>query len=615
MRPPEVPESWIKRVLPPLWSFLPASMPAMARRNYRYELTAAFFLPFILAVVDSAIIGVVVKNAYAGVVDETLLNFVVAVITASAAFSNIVSFAWVRLSHGRDKVPFINGLQVGMIVLVGLIGAMPRSVTGLWMLAGCVLAARFCWAGFITIRSTIWRQNYSRPVRARVTGKLATVQVLTLALLGLGLGASMDADPEWFRVLLPAGCVLSLAGVWAWSRIRLRGRASLIGQERASRGDGDAPSFNPAGMVRLLAGDRMFAGYMACMFLLGLGNLMQTPLLVVLLRDEFHMEYLGGIKLTSSIPLAMMPISIPLWARLLDRVHVIQFRRFHSWFFVVAAAVSTLAVHRQTAWLLTISAVVQGLAYGGGALAWNLGHLDFAPAHRASAYMGVHVTLTGVRGLIAPFLSVGLYELLLNRAPHASTWAFGACFVFCAIGAVGFQVLARRKLQADALLRPAETAPPTRVGQGGGPGDRGTEGQRDRGTEGQRDRGTEGQRDRGTEGQRDRGTEGQRDRGTEGQREREGERRGVLLGGSCGLRPVSLRASVPPAFCRSGVLAIRPLCQTHQLISILRGWALACLGSVRVNSPFLSSALALPSSTTLGSATRRLSEPTRRSLR
>ncbi|MCC7389748.1 MAG: hypothetical protein IT431_13380 [Phycisphaerales bacterium] len=456
---------WLRRALPPLWSFMPASMPPIARRNYRYELTAAFFLPFLLTIVDSAVMSVVVKNAYAGVVGETLLNFIVGAIAASVAFSNIVSFVWVRLSHGRDKVRFINGLQVAMIVLVGAIGLMPRTEGGMWGVLACVLLARFCWAGFVTIRSTIWRQNYSRPVRARVTGKLATVQVLTLSVLGLGLGSAMDLDPSLFRVLLPGGCVLSIVGVWAWSRIRMRGRVSLLSQEAASKDDGDAPSYNPVGMMRLLAGDRMFAGYMGCMFLLGLGNLMQTPLLVVLLRDEFLMEYKQGILITSSIPLAMMPVSIPLWARLLDRVHVIQFRRVHSWVFVASAAVTTAAVQTHTVWLLWCAAMVQGLAFGGGALAWNLGHLDFAPAHRASAYMGVHVTLTGVRGLISGFASVGLYEALQGRVSHASTWAYAACLALCVAGAVGFQLLARRKSLLDRLSeRPAETAPPSRVG-------------------------------------------------------------------------------------------------------------------------------------------------------
>lgn len=436
----------------------------MARRNYRYELVASLFLPFLLSVVDGAIIGVVVKNSYERVVDGRVLNFVVAVITAAMAFSNIVSFVWVKLSHGKDKIRFINGLQVAMILMVALIAFMPRSAAGMWGLTACVLFARFCWAGFITLRSTVWKQNYSRNVRARVTGKTATVQVLTMAALGVGLGAAMDEDPGWFRLLLPTGCALSLIGVWAWSRVRLRGRASLLLEERRSRETGGAPSFNPLAMVRLLREDRMFAGYMACMFLLGLGNLMQTPLLVVLLREQFGLEYLGGIRITSSIPLVMMPFSIPIWARLLDRVHVIRFRQIHSWFFVVSCGITTVAVSTNTAGLLVVSAVVQGLAFGGGALAWTLGHLDFAPAARASEYMGVHVTLTGVRGLIAPFLSVGAYEALQPHTEHAAVVAYGMCLTLCLCGAVGFSVLARRKLASDRRSRPVETTPPSRLG-------------------------------------------------------------------------------------------------------------------------------------------------------
>jgi hypothetical protein len=50
-----------------------------------------------------------------------------------------------------------------------------------------------------------------------------------------------------------------------------------------------------------------------------------------------------------------------------------------------------------------------GAARSGGGLAWNIGHNDFAPSERAGAYMGVHVTLTGIRGAFAPFLGMALY--------------------------------------------------------------------------------------------------------------------------------------------------------------------------------------------------------------
>ena len=53
-----------------------------------------------------------------------------------------------------------------------------------------------------------------------------------------------------------------------------------------------------------------------------------------------------------------------------------------------------------------------GAAYAGANLGWNLGHNDFASLGRAQHYMGVHVTLTGVRGAIAPPAGILFYEAL-----------------------------------------------------------------------------------------------------------------------------------------------------------------------------------------------------------
>ncbi len=433
-------------------SFTPRSMPLFAARNYQYELLSSFYLPFLLAVVDSTIIAVVAKNAFEGVVSPGNLNLVVAVLTASTSFANIVSFAWVRLAHGRDKVRFINGLQLGMIVTVALIGLVPRDAFGLSALVVLVLLARFCWAGFVTLRTTVWRQNYPRDLRARVTGKLSTIQVLSVAVLGFGLGMAMDLDERAFRVFFPVGACLALTGVWAWSRVRVRRGPALVGSERVSGGQGAGPSISPLSIVRLLRQDRRYASYMGCMMVLGLGNLMVSPVLVIALRDLFEMEYLGGILIANSLPMAMMPLSIPLWARVLDRVHVIEFRAIHCWFFVTTSVIITIAAVTRSPGLLYLSAIIQGLAFGGGVLAWNLGHLDFAPAHRASEYMGVHVTLTGLRGLMAPFLAVGIWRGLEHLSPGAGAWTFAFCAGLSAVGGIGFWRLRnarRRELLAD----------------------------------------------------------------------------------------------------------------------------------------------------------------------
>lgn len=435
----------------------------MSRRNYALELRSALFLPFLLVVVDSSVVGVIVKNAYEGVVPTRTLNLAVAILSASTAAANIVSFLWVRLSNGLDKIRFINALQVSMIVLVVAIGLAPRTAVGMWAVVGAVVAGRLCWSGFITIRSTIWGMNYGPHVRARVTGKLATVQVTMVALLGLVLGKAMNVFPQADRWFYPVGGVLALVGVWAWSGIRVRGHRALLSAERARTGD-EAPTFNPMGIWRLLRADPLYGRFMLSMFLLGLGNLMIVPILVIAVRDQFQMGYFGGIVVNSSLPLFMMPFMIPVWARLLDRVHVVQFRAVHSWVFAGAALITYLAVELHSPWLLYLSAVLMGLGYAGGVLAWNLGHLDFAPRGMESQYMGAHATLNGVRGIIAPFLAVGLYESLGSIGRGWSAGAFAVTAAITLAGAIGFVRLSRTLPPGGwRRLAPIETAPPAKA--------------------------------------------------------------------------------------------------------------------------------------------------------
>jgi MFS family permease len=158
----------------------------------------------------------------------------------------------------------------------------------------------------------------------------------------------------------------------------------------------------------------------------------------------FHLGYWPSILITSAIPDIVMPLAIPLWARLLDRCHVVQFRSMHAWSYVSASLGMLIAVTTGQAWLLFIMAALVGIADAGGVLAWNLGHNDFAKDHNASQYMGVHVTLTGIRGLIAPFLGVGIYQLLNHWHPGSGVWVFLPCLLLNACGAFGFVLMARQ---------------------------------------------------------------------------------------------------------------------------------------------------------------------------
>ncbi len=435
-------------------SFSPRSMPPLSRRSYAIEALTTVFFAIALAVIEGGVISVFTKQAYSDVVPQGFLNLAVALIGVSAEIANLLSFIWSAFSVGRAKVPLINALQAAVVGLVALIALVPRSSPGLAILLFVVLAARFCWSGVITIRPTIWRANYPPRVRARIVGKFSTLQQLMIAVVGITLGATLDRWADGAGTLTTTAAGLGALGVWATSKQRVRrGPAAVRAEIRAGI---MMPWQGPGVVWKILRRDARYAQFMIAMFVLGFGNLMVTPILVIILKEQFAKGYLGGILVTTGIPSLVMPIAIPLWARLLDRAHVVRFRSIHGWVFVAAAISFGLGVLTHRIELIYLGSVIQGVAIGGGSLAWNLGHVDFAPPSEVSHYMATHVTLNGLRGLIAPIFAVTLYQALASLGlTHAAAAAavLATSTAFCVVGTAGF--VAMRLSMGASAARPS----------------------------------------------------------------------------------------------------------------------------------------------------------------
>ena len=89
-----------------------------------------------------------------------------------------------------------------------------------------------------------------------------------------------------------------------------------------------------------------------------------------------------------------------------------------------------------------------GLA--GGSLGWTLGHNDFAPRGEETRYMALHVTLTGVRGLVAPPLGIASFYLFERIQPGLGPWALFVPLALLVAGAREFNLLRRQRRRAAA---------------------------------------------------------------------------------------------------------------------------------------------------------------------
>jgi len=373
---------------------------AVSQRSFRYEQLTELTLPVAFTLLEGGIVGVLAAKIY------QVSPLVLAVITAAPMFGNLSSFLWNKLATARTKVRFANVVQLLTILCVLAIAVAPVNQIGTVLLVAGMILSRLLIAGIITVRSVVWSLNYPRSLRARTTGRLQIITSLVTVVISSLVGLLLDANAESFRWIYLGGAISGIVGIWFFSHVKIVGESRHRVLERRSQ---RPEATSRTGFFEVLKNDRNYASYQTHQFVAGCANMLLEAPLVFLVTRELHANYTESIGITMIIPFAMSVVTLPLWARYLDRVHVAEFRARQSVLWIISQLVLCLGALAGSLIWIGVSRMVQGIARGGGSLAWQLGHNDFANPDQLSAYMGIHVTLTGVRGAIAPFLGMFLY--------------------------------------------------------------------------------------------------------------------------------------------------------------------------------------------------------------
>lgn len=400
----------------PIRFFSTQNFPPMTRQSYLQELKTVSTVYIAIALVEGAVIGILAKKVFH--VSDYQLTF----ITAAPMFANLTSFIWEHIAFARPKVRLICQIFLTVLFCISLVAFLPISPIGRWALTGLIILIRCLVTGVVTLRSIIWRHNYPRHIRSRITGRTAIIVQLAMLLTPIACSLVMDIHESAFRIFYPFGALVAVAGVISFSKIRLRHEKALLKHESSSHRDRSIQSpsarvWPGARMITILKKDALFRRYLLWQFFAGVSNMMAEPVFIKIIAERtegLQYEYIASTGIAQTLPVLVAMSVTPLWAHYLDRVHVARFRVIHSWFWCIAQTLIGIGVLYTgniyvALGIFALARFIHGIARGGGILAWNLGHLDFASKELAAVYMGIHVTLTGIRGAIAPLIGMVLY--------------------------------------------------------------------------------------------------------------------------------------------------------------------------------------------------------------
>jgi MFS family permease len=365
----------------------------LVRRNFTFDATGAVGTGLVNALIVN-FLAVIARREGA---DPLLLA---ALAAGPFAANTLAIFSGFWVPGDRHRVKCAAGLLIGgrALFFIGILTSGPLSL--LWMGFGMWLSM----AVASPMQVDVWRGAYPQRMRARVLGYLRVLQSSATA-IGAPLGGLL-LDRIGQGPMLGIGAALGVLGAAGASRVRT---APVPASQR----------FTPIGSLRLLGEEPRYRRLIIAWVVWGFGSFMATPLYALVLVDRFQASYadVGVLQLVGAI------------AGLLAYFVLGQYLDRKGGFGATAIGLFLVGLV-PIVYLLAPSLVWLGLGYillnvGNSAsdLGWQVALISRVSDEHRLRYQAAHTSLTGLRGVAAPFfgslvlgLGFGVGPVLLTSA-------------------------------------------------------------------------------------------------------------------------------------------------------------------------------------------------------
>ncbi len=360
-------------------------------------------------------IGVTLNHEYMAAAGLDAAQWQITLLTMIWPVSNILS---VFLNHWIDS----NGGYSRALLLA----AVARLPLALMMLTSSVnlmllLMIPFFMSNSVVIptQNAIMRQRYSRSHRAHLFGWWTTVLTMFSLPTAMLVGALLDADFQFYRILFLAEALFG-AGQAVVLSIIARGMQTGVAERSTGRGT--------LHFVRSLwdvfRRDREFARFELFFFTYGVGFLMLLPVVPVFATERLSLSYEEYAMAKGVIGQMGVLLLSPLMGTRLDRLSPFRFSGLVCLLlalYPVSLLMSEMMPSLGT-FFFYAAYLVFAVSIAGIRMSWNISSMHFAPPGQEATYQGLHVSLTAVRGCFAPILGSVILEL----------WGFRETFITAA---------------------------------------------------------------------------------------------------------------------------------------------------------------------------------------
>lgn len=332
------------------------------------------------------------------------------VLTMIWPVSNFFSIWWGKiLENSRHKAKyFILGAFMGRLVLI--FGLWVSNMTEFLLLLSSVY---FFSSLLIPATNALYQTNIRPQNRGKIFGYTVSIGTFLSMIITYIAGKMLDIDESLYRQILfiagISGCISS--SVLAFIKTEKNHSAEGV------KLDWHELLVQPVKRTfSLLKKNKDFAAFETNFSIYGLGFLMVTPVIPIYLVENLNMNYSSTFIAKGILAQVGVLLLSPFFGKLHDKRNIFHFGGIVFGLlslYPLGFVISMLMPGTLSATIMVfLSYLIFGIAMSGVNITWTMGSIFFAGREDASMYQSVHITLTGVRGLIAPLFGFLLYKTL-----------------------------------------------------------------------------------------------------------------------------------------------------------------------------------------------------------
>ena len=265
--------------------------------------------------------------------------------------------------------------------------------------------------------NTVFKHNYTNERRSILYSYASIVYTIAILIVGTLFGYLLDVNYKLYKILFPIAAVFEILSYVNLSKLITMGKNTypycgvLFSGHINYRLIKDILILPVRNMFRIFRENKPFFRFEIFFFLYGVAFMIASPAVPIFLVETLKLDY-SPISIAKGL---VFYTSTILFTPMMGKMHGSgNPTKFCGYLFLSLVFYPLLLISIKifgvdmniigTDTLLYITFFIFGILMSGVTMSWNLSSIYYAPHSEVANYQAVHITLTGIRGLFAPFI-------------------------------------------------------------------------------------------------------------------------------------------------------------------------------------------------------------------